>query len=151
MILGICGGKCDIVRFEQEIKKCLICKYFFIYFQKFMYICELKYVIINRLYGSFSAQKGVVWHEKNTMQIAISGNIGAGKTELTRLLAKHYGYRAVHGSSEENPYLNSFYDDMRRWSFNNCLSYRRRALVLCVIARYMTTPMCSLPTCRVWG
>ena len=52
------------------------------------------------------------------MQIAISGNIGAGKTELTRLLSKHYGYRAVFGPSEENPYLNSFYEDMRRWSFN---------------------------------
>lgn len=52
------------------------------------------------------------------MQIAISGNIGAGKTELTKLLSKHYGYRAVYGSSEENPYLSSFYEDMRRWSFN---------------------------------
>lgn len=52
------------------------------------------------------------------MQIAISGNIGAGKTELTKLLSKHYGYRAVFGPSEENPYLNSFYEDMRRWSFN---------------------------------
>lgn len=52
------------------------------------------------------------------MQIAISGNIGAGKTELTRLLAKHYGYRAVYGPNDENPYLSSFYEDMRRWSFN---------------------------------
>lgn len=52
------------------------------------------------------------------MQIAISGNIGAGKTELTRLLSKHYGYRAIHGQAEENPYLNSFTEDMRRWSFN---------------------------------
>jgi len=52
------------------------------------------------------------------MQIAISGNIGAGKTELTRLLSKHYGYKAISGSPEENPYLNSFYEDMRRWSFN---------------------------------
>ena len=52
------------------------------------------------------------------MQIAISGNIGAGKTELTKLLSRHYGYRAVYGPSEENPYLDSFYEDMRRWSFN---------------------------------
>ena len=52
------------------------------------------------------------------MQIAISGNIGAGKTELTKLLARHYGYRAIYGPSEENPYLSSFYEDMRRWSFN---------------------------------
>lgn len=52
------------------------------------------------------------------MQIAISGNIGAGKTELTKLLSKHYGYRAVYGPTEENPYLASFSEDMRRWSFN---------------------------------
>ena len=52
------------------------------------------------------------------MQIAISGNIGAGKTELTKLLSRHYGYRAIYGPSEENPYLSSFYEDMRRWSFN---------------------------------
>ena len=52
------------------------------------------------------------------MQIAISGNIGAGKTELTKLLARHYGYRSVFGPQEENPYLGSFYEDMRRWSFN---------------------------------
>ena len=52
------------------------------------------------------------------MQIAISGTIGAGKTELTKLLSRHYGYKAVYGPSEENPYLNSFYEDMRRWSFN---------------------------------
>ena len=52
------------------------------------------------------------------MQIAISGKIGAGKTELTKLLSRHYGYKAVYGPSEENPYLNSFYEDMRRWSFN---------------------------------
>lgn len=63
-------------------------------------------------------RKERVWHKNNVMQIAISGNIGAGKTELTKLLARHYGYRAIYGPSEENPYLNSFYEDMRRWSFN---------------------------------
>ncbi|MBQ9417377.1 MAG: deoxynucleoside kinase [Bacteroidales bacterium] len=52
------------------------------------------------------------------MQIAISGNIGAGKTELTKLLARHYGYRPIYGQPEENPYLASFYEDMRRWSFS---------------------------------
>ena len=52
------------------------------------------------------------------MQIAISGNIGAGKTELTKLLSKHYGYTAISGTTDENPYLNSLYEDMRRWSFN---------------------------------
>ena len=63
-------------------------------------------------------RKRKLWHRKKNMQIAISGNIGAGKTELTKLLSKHYGYRAVFGPSEENPYLNSFYEEMRRWSFN---------------------------------
>lgn len=58
------------------------------------------------------------WRDRKDMQIAISGNIGAGKTELTKLLSRHYGYRAIYGPSEENPYLNSFYEDMRRWSFN---------------------------------
>ena len=37
---------------------------------------------------------------------------------MTKLLSRHYGYRAVYGPSEENPYLDSFYEDMRRWSFN---------------------------------
>lgn len=55
---------------------------------------------------------------KKYMQIAISGNIGAGKTELTRLLSRHYGCRPIFGPTEENPYLSSFSEDMRRWSFN---------------------------------
>ena len=59
-----------------------------------------------------------VWTNENVMQIAISGNIGAGKTELTKLLSKHFGWRAVYGPAEENPYLGSFSEDMRRWSFN---------------------------------
>ena len=52
------------------------------------------------------------------MHIAIAGNIGSGKTTLTRLLAKHYGYEGLYESTDENPYINSFYEDMRRWSFN---------------------------------
>lgn len=52
------------------------------------------------------------------MHIAIAGNIGSGKTTLTHLLAKHYGHEALFESIEENPYLQSFYEDMRRWSFN---------------------------------
>lgn len=73
---------------------------------------------VEPLCRSISAWKVWSWHEKKCMQIAISGNIGAGKTELTRLLARHYGYRAVYGVPEENPYLESFSEDMRRWSFN---------------------------------
>lgn len=52
------------------------------------------------------------------MYIAVAGNIGSGKTTLTKLLARHYNYRPVFESVENNPYLSSFYEDMRRWSFN---------------------------------
>lgn len=52
------------------------------------------------------------------MHIAIAGNIGSGKTTLTRLLAKHYKWEAHYEDVEDNPYLNDFYEDMHRWSFN---------------------------------
>ncbi|MBL4657642.1 MAG: deoxynucleoside kinase, partial [Flavobacteriales bacterium] len=52
------------------------------------------------------------------MHIAIAGNIGAGKTTLTKLLAKHYKWETHFEDAEENPYLNDFYEDMQRWSFN---------------------------------
>lgn len=50
--------------------------------------------------------------------IAIAGNIGSGKTSLTQLLSKHFGWEAHYEDVESNPYLHSFYDDMQRWSFN---------------------------------
>ncbi len=52
------------------------------------------------------------------MHIAIAGNIGSGKTTLTRLLSKHYRWEAHFEDVDENPYLNDFYNDMQRWSFN---------------------------------
>lgn len=52
------------------------------------------------------------------MHIAIAGNIGSGKTTLTGLLAKHYGWEAHYEDVDDNPYLNDFYEDMQRWSFN---------------------------------
>src|SRR5690606_35518049 len=52
------------------------------------------------------------------MHIAISGNIGAGKTTLTAKLAKHYNWIAQFESVASNPYLVDFYDDMDRWAFN---------------------------------
>ncbi len=52
------------------------------------------------------------------MHVAIAGNIGAGKTTLTNLLAKHYKWKPHFENVEANPYLNDFYDDMSRWSFN---------------------------------
>jgi deoxyadenosine/deoxycytidine kinase len=52
------------------------------------------------------------------MHIAIAGNIGAGKTTLSELLAKHYKWIPHYEDVDENPYLNDFYNDMQRWSFN---------------------------------
>ena len=52
------------------------------------------------------------------MHIAIAGNIGAGKTTLTKLLAKNYGWSPHFEDVDDNPYLNDFYEDMQRWSFN---------------------------------
>ena len=52
------------------------------------------------------------------MHIAIAGNIGAGKTTLTKLLAKHYKWEPHYESVEKNPYLDDFYSEMERWSFN---------------------------------
>ena len=52
------------------------------------------------------------------MHIAIAGNIGAGKTTLTNLLAKHYKWNPHYESVTENPYLDDFYSSMERWSFN---------------------------------
>ncbi len=52
------------------------------------------------------------------MHIAIAGNIGSGKTTLTRLLGKHYKYEPHFEDVENNPYLNDFYNEMQRWSFN---------------------------------
>jgi len=52
------------------------------------------------------------------MHIAIAGNIGSGKTTLTTLLANHYRWEAHYEDVDDNPYLNDFYEDMQRWSFN---------------------------------
>lgn len=52
------------------------------------------------------------------MHIAIAGNIGSGKTTLAGLLSKHYGWEPHYEDVDDNPYLNDFYEDMQRWSFN---------------------------------
>lgn len=50
--------------------------------------------------------------------VAVAGNIGAGKSTLTRLLSDYFKWEALYERVDDNPYLSDFYDDMRRWSFN---------------------------------
>ena len=52
------------------------------------------------------------------MHIAVAGNIGSGKSTLTQLLAKHYGWEARFEAVDHNPYLEDYYRDIYRWSFN---------------------------------
>src|SRR5690554_7723565 len=52
------------------------------------------------------------------MHVAIAGNIGSGKTTLTRLLAKHYKWQPHFEEVDDNPYLDDFYNQIERWSFN---------------------------------
>ncbi|MEI7594816.1 MAG: deoxynucleoside kinase [Bacteroidota bacterium] len=52
------------------------------------------------------------------MHIAVAGNIGAGKTTLTTMLAKHFKWEPHFEDADNNPYLDNFYEDMQRWSFN---------------------------------
>lgn len=52
------------------------------------------------------------------MHIAVAGNIGSGKTTLTKMLAKRYNWSPRFEPVEHNPYLDDFYRDMSRWSFN---------------------------------
>ncbi len=51
------------------------------------------------------------------MHIGIAGNIGSGKTTLTRMLAKHYGWTPFFEAVEDNPYIEDYYSDIKRWSF----------------------------------
>lgn len=57
-------------------------------------------------------------NQKEKKYIAIAGNIGAGKSSLTELLGKNFGWKTYYESVDNNPYLSDFYEDMRRWSFN---------------------------------
>ena len=52
------------------------------------------------------------------MHIAIAGNIGSGKTTLTKMLAQHYGWEARFEAVDNNPYMEDYYRDIARWSFN---------------------------------
>ena len=52
------------------------------------------------------------------MHIAVAGNIGSGKTTLTNLLSRQFGWQSHYEDVDDNPYLDDFYNDMQRWSFN---------------------------------
>ncbi len=56
--------------------------------------------------------------QKHPRYIAVAGNIGAGKTTLTTKLGKHFSWDVHYESTDNNPYLSDFYEDMQRWSFN---------------------------------
>ena len=62
------------------------------------------------------------------MHICVAGNIGAGKTTLTYLLSKYFGYEAMYEDNEQNPYLMDFYSDMNRWSFNLQVAFLKSRL-----------------------
>mgnify|MGYP000973075048 CR=1 FL=1 len=56
--------------------------------------------------------------KKEVKYVAVAGNIGAGKTTLCTQLGKNFGWEVQYESTDDNPYLNDFYGDMQRWSFN---------------------------------
>ncbi|HWP81670.1 MAG TPA: deoxynucleoside kinase [Bacteroidota bacterium] len=56
--------------------------------------------------------------QKKAYFVAVAGNIGAGKSSLTRMLGEHFGWEAYYESVDDNPYLSDFYADMKRWSFH---------------------------------
>ncbi len=55
---------------------------------------------------------------KSKIFVAVAGNIGSGKSSLTKLLSQHYGWKTFYESVDDNPYLADFYGDMKRWAFN---------------------------------
>ncbi|HEY4643992.1 MAG TPA: deoxynucleoside kinase, partial [Bacteroidota bacterium] len=57
-------------------------------------------------------------HSQSKIFVAVAGNIGSGKSSLTKLLSEHFHWRAFFESVDDNPYLSDFYGDMKRWSFH---------------------------------
>jgi len=69
------------------------------------------------------------------MHICVAGNIGAGKTTLTYLLSKYFGFESLFEENEQNPYLMDFYSDMQRWSFNLQVSFLQSRLKKLMLIR----------------
>ena len=100
---------------------------FFQYLKQFLHIeCEQKQCGLNSFYVpkkevNFKCSLYILdspFKKTEHMHIAIAGNIGSGKTTLTKLLSKHYRWQAHYEEVLENPYLDDFYHEMERWSFN---------------------------------
>ena len=64
------------------------------------------------------AEKVLILYKSSEMHIGIAGNIGGGKTTLTRMLSEHYGWTPKYEAVTYNPYLEDYYKDIKRWSFN---------------------------------
>lgn len=74
--------------------------------------------------------------EESPLIIVVAGNIGVGKTTLTRMLAQELGCRVLSEPVEQNPYLSDFYEDMRRWAFHSQLYFLvYRAQMYCTLLR----------------
>lgn len=69
------------------------------------------------------------------MHLSVAGNIGAGKTTLTYLLSKYFGFESLFEDNEQNPYLLDFYSDMPRWSFNLQVSFLQSRLKKLIVIR----------------
>ena len=66
----------------------------------------------------YVAEKMLNLYKSSEMHIGIAGNIGSGKTTLTRMLSEHYGWTPKYEAVTYNPYLEDYYKDIKRWSFN---------------------------------
>ena len=64
------------------------------------------------------AEKVLILYKSSEMHIGIAGDIGSGKTTLTRMLSEHYGWTPKYEAVTYNPYLEDYYKDIKRWSFN---------------------------------
>ena len=96
------------------------------------------------------------------MHIAIAGNIGSGKTTLTKMLAKRYGWHPHFEPVDNNPYLADYYADMERWAFNlqiyflnkrfrDVVEIAKSAETVCRTAPSLRMPVSSRPICMTWG